>query len=119
MISQSNRLGVFYPPDNTDSGQTSSLALLRFSGQEAINRLFEFEVECVSVTPDIDFDPLLGRNASVELQTIDKGHPPRYFDGLVTEARWLGMHEGGHGYLVMLRPWLWLLGLRQNQRIFH
>lgn len=119
MISQSDRLGVFYPPDNPDSGQTTSLALVRFSGQEAINRLFEFEVECVSVTPDIDFDPLLGRHASVELQTIDADHPARHFDGLLTEARWLGMHEGGHGYVVTLRPWLWLLGLRQNQRIFH
>lgn len=119
MISQHNRLGVFYPPDNPDSGQTLSLALQRFAGHEAVNGLFEFEVECISVTPGIDFDALLGRNASVRLQTLDPAHPDRYFDGLLTEARWLGLREGGHGYMITLRPWLWLLGLRQNQRIFH
>ena len=60
MISQHNRLGVFYPPDNPDSGETLSLALQRFTGQEAVNGLFEFEVECISVTPGIDFDALWG-----------------------------------------------------------
>ena len=119
MISQNQRLGIFYPPDNPDKGPTASLALMRFNGQEGINRLYEFEVECLSVSANIDFDKLLGRNASVALQTLDPGHPDRHFDGLLTEARWLGMQEGGHGYVVTLRPWLWLLGLRQNQRIFH
>jgi type VI secretion system secreted protein VgrG len=119
MISQNQRLGVFYPPDNPDTGQTESLALMRFSGQEGVNRLYEFEVECLSTSANIDFDRLLGRNASVALQTLDPGHPDRHFDGLLTEARWLGLQEGGHGYVVTLRPWLWLLGLRQNQRIFH
>jgi type VI secretion system secreted protein VgrG len=115
MISQKNRLGVFHPPDNTTDG----LALMRFTGHEAVNDLFEIEVECLSTTASIDFDPLLGRNASVRLNTIDPAHPERYFDGLLTEARWLGPVEEGHGYTLTLRPWLWVLGLRQNQRIFH
>jgi len=119
MISQKNRLGVFHPPDNTDTGPTTGLALMRFTGHEAVNDLFEFEVECLSSTAGIDFDALLGRNASVRLGTTDPAHPERYFDGLLTEARWLGPVEGGHGYTLTLRPWLWVLGLRQNQRIFH
>jgi len=119
MISQNNRLGVFHAPDSTHTGPTEGLVLLRFNGQERINDLFDFQVECLSTTSDIDFDTLLGRNASVRIETIDTGHPERYFDGLVTEARWLGPYEGGHGYNLTLRPWLWVLGLRQNQRIFH
>jgi type VI secretion system secreted protein VgrG len=119
MISQKNRLGVFHPPDNTDTGPTDGLALMRFTGHESVNDLFEFEVECLSTTASIDFDPLLGRNASVRLNTIDPAHPERYFDGVLTEARWLGPVEEGHGYTLTLRPWLWVLGLRQNQRIFH
>ena len=119
MISQNNRLGVFYPPDTTGSGRTTGLALLGFTGHEAINSLFEFKVDCLSSTEGIDFDALLGRNASIRLETIEADHPERYFDGLLTEAQWLGPVEGGHGYMLTLRPWLWVLGLRENQRIFH
>ena len=117
MISQTDRLGIFYPPGET--GPDSGLALLRFTGEEGVNTLYEFRVECLGETADIDFDTLLGRNASVRIETIDPAHPERYFDGLLTEARWLGPREGGHGYELTLRPWLWVLGLRQNQRIFH
>lgn len=118
-ISQENRLGAFHPPDGGTRSKTHDLALIRFDGTEAVNAPFEFRVECVAVKPNIDFDTMLGRHASVEVQTVDPALPPRFFDGLVTEARWLGIRHGGHGYEVILRPTLWLLTLRRDQRIFH
>lgn len=114
MVSQQNRLGAFVPPDGTDK-----LALLSFSGTEAVNELYAFEVKCLNPRADIDPDKLLGRNASVRLNTIDKAHPERHFDGLVTDIACEGRAEGGQVCTLTLRPWLWLLSLRQNQRIFH
>ncbi|OLS42784.1 phage late control D family protein, partial [Rhodovulum sulfidophilum] len=60
---------------------------------------------------------MLGTHATVTLVAHDGAE--RDFDGLVTEARWLGAGENGHRYRLRLRPWLWLAGLRRNQRIFH
>ena len=118
-ISQENRLGVFHPPDDTGKGKTVGLALRRFEGFEAVNELFEFHVDCISVSPNIDFDDLLGRHCSVEIQTINRAHGPRFFDGVLTDARWLGPRDGAHGYALTLRPGLWLASLRRDQRIFH
>ncbi|MFN4100674.1 MAG: type VI secretion system Vgr family protein [Pararhodobacter sp.] len=114
MVSQQNRLGAFIPPDGSDD-----LALLRYSGEESINGLYQFEVSCLSRRADIDPDTLLGLNASVRLSTVNPAHPDRYIDGLMTEIRWEGQVEGGHVHVLTLRPWLWLLSLRQNQKIFH
>ncbi|MDD7972862.1 type VI secretion system Vgr family protein [Roseinatronobacter alkalisoli] len=112
MISQKDRLGILHA-SGTD------LALVRFCGDEAVNALAHIDVECISEKGGVDFNKLLGRNVTVELRTIDPAHPPRYFDGLLTEARETTILWGGHGYALTLRPWLWLLGLRQNQKIFH
>jgi len=112
MISQEDRLGILHAP-GTD------LALVRFSAQEGVNQLGQIDLECLEEKGGVDFTDLLGRNVTVEMRTIDPGHPPRFYDGLLTEARESAVLWGGQGYLLTLRPWLWLLGLRRTQRIFH
>jgi type VI secretion system secreted protein VgrG len=92
------------------------LALQRFEGREAMSALFDWQVDCLAVTPDVDFDALLGTHATVTLVTRQGDRP---FDGIVTEARWLGPGENGHRYRLTLKPWVWLASLRRNQRIFH
>ena len=92
------------------------LVLLRFDGSDQMNELFEFRVEALSATGDIDFDQLVGTHASVE---IEGREGTRIFDGIVTQARWAGVGENGHRYDLVLRPWLWLAGRRRNQKIFH
>lgn len=92
------------------------LALLRFDGSDHLNELFEYRVEALAGSPDIDFDALIGTHATV---TIEGREGPRQFDGIVTQARWSGMGENGHRYDLVLRPWCWLAGRRVNQRIFH
>ncbi len=112
MISQDDRLGILH-------AKGTDLVLVRFAGTEAVNTLGEIEVECLSEKGNVDFTPILGRNVSIEMKTIDPGHPPRFFDGLLTEARETHLLWGGTGYILVLRPWIWLLGLRRNQKIFH
>lgn len=93
------------------------LVLMRFEGEERLNGLFDYQIDCLAGNDDIDFDALLGTHATVKLRTHDGQDKP--FDGIVTEARWLGAGENGHRYRLTLKPWFWLASLRRNQRIFH
>ncbi|TKW64025.1 MAG: type VI secretion system tip protein VgrG [Paracoccus denitrificans] len=92
------------------------LALLRFDGSDHLNDLFEYRVAALATRDDLDFDALVGTHATVEIEAHDEMRP---FDGIVTSARWAGVGENGHRYDLTLRPWFWLAGRRQNQRIFH
>lgn len=93
------------------------LALLRFEGNDYVNKLFEYQVHALSTEPNIDFDKLIGTHATVEIESQE--HGPRVFDGIVTKARWAGVGENGNKYALTLRPWFWLTSRRRNQRIFH
>lgn len=94
-----------------------TLVLLRFDGTDHVNNLFEYNVEALSVEANIDFDELIGTHATVELLTQKDG--PSWFDGIVTQARWVGAGENGQRYNLKLRPWLWVAEQRRQQQIFH
>ncbi len=113
-MQQASRIGQLHSPLGPET-----LVLSRFNGIEALNELFTFEVEALSTEANLAFDGLLGKHVTVQVETIAKGHPPRFFDGLLAGASWTGLKEGAHGYRLTLKPWLWLLTLRKNQRIFH
>ncbi len=110
-FSQAARMGRL----STELGQ-DVLVLMRFEGTERMNDLFDWRVACLGATSDIDFDALIGTHATV---TLENRQGERHFDGIVTEARWLGVGENGHRYELRLQPWFWLASLRRNQRIFH
>lgn len=107
-VSRMGRLSTVLGPD--------VLVLRRFEGAERLNDLFEWTVDCLAVQADIDFDALIGTHATVSLTTRQGA---REFDGIVTEARWLGAGDNGHRYRLVLKPWVFLASLRRNQRIFH
>ncbi|SPH27527.1 Actin cross-linking toxin VgrG1 [Ascidiaceihabitans donghaensis] len=112
VFSQDNRLGKLH----TDLGK-DTLVLMRFTGSDYMNDLFEYRVEALSTEQDIDFDKLIGTHVTIELQTKNDG--PKFYDGIVTQAQWVGVGENGNKYNFELRPWTWLAGQRRNQRIFH
>lgn len=93
------------------------LVLRRFIGADHLNALFDYEAECLSIDPDVDFDALIGTHATVSLVTHEGSEQP--FDGIVTEARWLGADSTGNQYALRLQPWFFLASFRRNQRIFH
>ncbi|MCE8438764.1 type VI secretion system Vgr family protein [Rhodovulum sulfidophilum] len=92
------------------------LVLRRFEGTDHLNALFDYSADCLAATADVDFDRLIGTHATITLTTKEGARP---FDGIVTEARWLGSGDNGHRYRLRLRPWAFLASLRRNQRIFH
>lgn len=108
---QQDRLGSLATALGKDT-----LNLLRFTGTDHVNDLFDYTVEALSTDPDINFDAILGTHATVTIQS-DQG--PRHFDGIVTQARWAGAGENGNRYNLTLKPWFWLASRRRNQRIFH
>lgn len=93
------------------------LVLTAFEGDERLNDLFDFSVECIAVTSGIDFDALIGTQAAVHIATLHGGE--QTFGGVITQARWLGLSDHGDRFRLRLQPWLFLASLRRNQRIFH
>jgi type VI secretion system secreted protein VgrG len=110
-LSQDTRLASLRTPLGPDE-----LAITRLDGHEGLSELFEFKVEAVSETANLDFDKAIGRNAVVTVTAQDD--KKRRFNGVLVEARWLGEREKLHVYQVVLRPWLWLLSHTANCQIF-
>ena len=92
------------------------LALSHMNAVEALSELFEFHIEAVSLQGNLDFNSALGQGCTVKVMTND--NLERYFNGVMTEARWAGVQEDLHLYEVVLRPWLWLLTRTSDCRIF-
>ncbi len=92
------------------------LLLTRFTGAEAMSELFEFRVDALSIDPDVDFNPVIGTNSTLEFMT--HSGEMRYFDGVCTEAVTTGVDESMYSYSLVLRPWLFLLSKRINTMIF-
>jgi type VI secretion system secreted protein VgrG len=110
-LSQSERVAEFKTPLGKDV-----LALIKIEGTEALGDMFEFEIEALSEKENIDFDKALGQGCTLKLKAYsDK---LRIFNGIMTEAQWIGKTEEFYHYRLVLRPWLWLLGRRADCRIF-
>ncbi len=92
------------------------LVITRFDGTTGLSELSEFRIEALSSRAAIDFGPALGRNVTVTLVTF--AGEERHFDGILTEARWIGIREDAAVYHLTLRPWLWLLSQSSDSRIF-
>ncbi len=92
------------------------LLLVSFECSEAMGELFEIRIDALSEQGDIDFDKALGQNCSIHLDTSDDAG--RDFSGVLTEARFIGQRLDLYAYSLVLRPWLWLLTLTSDCRIF-
>ena len=105
----------------------SVLRLHSLTGYEALSEPFRFSVTLASDSRQnqlIDQAALLGTVVKVTVDqdyTAANGipeHPPRYFNGYVSEVALEGMYGSHWLYRVELRPWLWLLDKTKNCRIF-
>lgn len=109
--SQANRELEFIAPLGID------LLLIRhFKGEERLGRLFKYEVTLRSKTENIEFESLLGVNASVRLDTT--GSNERYFNGFITDFSQGKNEDGFATYFATLSPWLWFLKRTNDCRIF-
>jgi type VI secretion system secreted protein VgrG len=94
-----------------------ALLVSRFGAREEISRPFEFDLELISETENVDADKLLG--VAVTLQFKLPGDAGvRYFNGIVTEFSQEGYEDRHHVYHATLRPWFWLLSRTSDCKIF-
>ncbi len=90
---------------------TDKLLLRKFSGEEAISAPFLFSLDMATESADLDPSMLLGAKAGVTL--TDGAGSTRLFHGLITRVT-----IAGSAWIAEMRPWLWMLTLATDSRIF-
>jgi type VI secretion system secreted protein VgrG len=99
-----------------DSALPQALVAERFIGREAVNELFDFEIDALSTSTDLDLAAFIGEEITLGLLQPDGAR--RSWHGLCVDAEWLGADGGLARYRLHLQPALALLGLRRDSYIF-
>ncbi|MBK8257943.1 MAG: type VI secretion system tip protein VgrG [Polyangiaceae bacterium] len=90
--------------------------------EDGLSSLFQVEVVAMSDNPAVDFEALVGRDATMKVELSAAAHPgegPRLWKGIVSEIHQLGAEEDGlSSYSITVVPKLWLLSQRTNCRVF-
>ena len=115
---QENRLISIDTPLGPDE-----LLLERFSGNEGMSRLFEFQLEMLSENHNIKFEDIIGKGVTVGIKLY--GNEERFFHGIISRfSQKSGDPEQGaetpqfSAYMATMVPSLWLLSRTADARIF-
>ena len=92
------------------------LAVRTANIQEQISRLSQIDVELSSENGSIDFDKVVGHNATLRLDVGQKDK--RFFNGIVSRMVQLANKGGYARYRATIMPWLWLLTRTSDCRIY-
>jgi type VI secretion system secreted protein VgrG len=92
------------------------LILRSFQGQEAISKLFMFELDLVSEEPSINYDNIVGQTVTLRVNLADGS--PRYWNGCVSRFVQAGRDSNIAVYHATVVPWLWFLDQTTDCRIF-
>lgn len=99
---------------NTPLGET--LQLRQLHGTEEISKLFAFNIQVISDSKSVDPKALLGKSASIEVETDGGGK--RYLHGVVSRFGMRGQDASKFSYFLEMRPWLWLATRKSDFKIF-
>ena len=102
-------------PVSFESPLGGKLVVQSMSGDEALGRLFNYNLELLSQDFELHFDQIVGQQVTV---VLDLPEDKRYFNALITEFRYLGQTDRYARYQATLRPWLWFLTRTSDCRIF-
>jgi type VI secretion system secreted protein VgrG len=92
------------------------LILRGMQAREALSQLFTYDVELLSLDPNIPASSLLGKSLTVHVDMAE--HAPRHFNGIVSCFSYAGTHGRYSTYRATLRPALWLLSQTADCRVF-
>ncbi|MES2048571.1 MAG: type VI secretion system Vgr family protein [Pseudomonadota bacterium] len=93
-----------------------SLVVEGFTGREAINELFTFNIDALSLSTSVDLKQFIGEEITLRLLQADGSR--RAWHGFCTEAMWLGSDGGMARYRLRLESFLSFLVLRRDAFIF-
>ncbi|MEO8050713.1 MAG: contractile injection system protein, VgrG/Pvc8 family, partial [Acidobacteriota bacterium] len=95
------------------------LLLRGFEGDEALSRLFSFELEMQAEnTTSVDFDKVVGQKVSFGVQGGDAGDTPRHFHGVVVEMSQGVRDTRLTSYSMTVAPEIWKLSCKYRSRVF-
>ncbi|MDB5950482.1 MAG: type secretion system tip protein VgrG [Massilia sp.] len=100
-----------------EDGPPAILLPNKLVAREEVSRGFRFDVEVLSDDPRIPLKMLMGRMATISLVRQDGSL--RYFNGHITELRFLRTDGGFAFYRMVLEPWLAFTRLRKDNVSFH
>jgi type VI secretion system secreted protein VgrG len=92
------------------------LLLRSVRGEEQISGLFHFFLEMQSEEKSLDFSQIVGKSATVTMKLADG--TTRYVNGLVGRFVQAGSDARLFTYYAELHPWLWLLTMSADCRIY-
>jgi type VI secretion system secreted protein VgrG len=92
------------------------LLVRNFRGEEAISELFRYDLELYSEDPSLDFTQIVGKAVTLKIQL--SGGSFQYVNGIVGRFTQAGRDERFTTYLAELHPWLWMLTMCSDCRIF-
>ncbi|PWF40980.1 type VI secretion system Vgr family protein [Massilia glaciei] len=99
-----------------DRGLAESLMAEQFTGSEAVNELFSFELDALSVSTNLDLSLFNGEELTIALLQADGSR--RAWHGICNGAAWVGADGGVARYRLRLEPALAVLRLRRDSYIF-
>ncbi|SEF73035.1 type VI secretion system secreted protein VgrG [Marinobacterium lutimaris] len=99
-------------------GSTSGAALIphRLVGEQRVSEPYRYVVDCFSQQGDIELKTLMAQPASLSLLQASGGYQTLH--GLVSEACMLGEDGGVTYYQLTIVPWLEMLKLGRDSRLF-
>jgi type VI secretion system secreted protein VgrG len=112
---QHDRLLRLHFPRN--DGPERILLPNRLKAHEEVSRCFRFDVELLSDDARIPLKAMMARMVTISLVREDGSL--RYFNGYVTEFRFVRTDGGFAFYRMVLEPWLALTRLRKDNVSFH
>jgi type VI secretion system secreted protein VgrG len=95
---------------------TDKLLLKSLHGSETISGLFHYTLEMVSEDNNLSFDSIVGKSATVSVAMGNESM--RSINGIVGRFYQAGTDGQFTTYYAELYPWLWLLTLTSDSRIF-
>src|SRR4051812_22650010 len=99
---QANRRIAISTPLGKDA-----LLLRRFSGDEAISRIFQFDLDLLSENDSLNFEDVVGKN--VTLRIYDANGAERNWNGFISRFAQGSQDRRLTAYRAQMVPWLWFL----------
>jgi len=92
--------------------------LYSIAGTETLSELFVFQLELASENPNVAFERLVGKPATVTIARPGTKEAPKFIHGVIARAVQGEIKDGLTLYTAELRPSLWLLQFSRDSRIF-
>jgi type VI secretion system secreted protein VgrG len=92
------------------------LLIQTFQAEERMSSLFHYSLEMVSTDNAIDFTQIVGKSVTVSTK-LETGET-EYFNGIVGRFVQAGRNQRYTTYRAEVHPWLWLLTMNSDCRIF-